>query len=123
MPTDQRFPAGARIKSAARFQEVFQQGRFVADACLVVTSLRRADGEPARLGITIPKRVGNAPRRNRWKRLIREVFRRHRGELPVGWDLVVRPKKGAELPTYAVLTRAFPKLLRRACRNQPEAPA
>jgi ribonuclease P protein component len=53
----------------------------------------RGDGGPARLGITVTRKVGNAVRRNRIKRLVREWFRARRDELGP-CDLVVVAKRG-----------------------------
>lgn len=46
-----------------------------------------------RLGISVHRKAGNAVRRNRIKRLIREVFRLHRTLFPPAADVVltVRP--------------------------------
>ena len=52
--------------------------------------------EWSRIGITASRKVGNAVRRNRWKRRIREIFRRNKRDIPVGYDFVVivkRPRK------------------------------
>ena len=51
-----------------------------------------------RLGVTVSKKVGKAPRRVRWKRLIREVFRRNKDTFSPGYDFVVIVKK-QQLPT------------------------
>lgn len=48
-----------------------------------------------RLGVIASRRIGNAVRRNKAKRLIREIFRLNK-QRPAGWDLVVIPKP--ELP-------------------------
>jgi ribonuclease P protein component len=55
-----------------------------------------------RLGLTVPRRVGSAVRRNRIKRLIREAFRLQQHELPGSYDLVVvvRPHPPAALADY-----------------------
>jgi len=49
----------------------------------------------SRLGVTASRRVGKAVHRNHIKRRIREWFRQHRDELPVGRDIVVIARQGA----------------------------
>ena len=49
----------------------------------------RANGmDHSRLGITTTRKLGNAVTRNRARRLVREAYRTHRQQLPVGLDLV-----------------------------------
>lgn len=91
---DQSFPKSVRLRRQAEFDRVYQANRFAADNVLVIKAARN-DSPFTRLGLSISRKVGNAVVRNRWKRLIREAFRRQRGELPPGLDLVIRPKKGA----------------------------
>ncbi|MGE5839416.1 MAG: ribonuclease P protein component [Deltaproteobacteria bacterium] len=49
-----------------------------------------------RLGITASRKVGGAVARNRLKRLVREVFRLHKGFFPAGCDIVVSARKSPE---------------------------
>lgn len=118
---DARFPASLRIKSQKDFQRVFQEGKVAADGTLVVHAVRIALDQPTtdpqtQLGLSISKRVGSAPVRNRWKRLIREAFRQQKGTLPSGLLIVVRPKKGAE-PDFRLIWRSLPALLKRLERK------
>lgn len=53
-----------------------------------------------RLGVITTKRVGKAVRRNRVKRLLREFFRHHKGNLPPK-DIVIIAKQGAVHLKYA----------------------
>lgn len=44
-----------------------------------------------RLGITVTRKFGNSPERNRFKRVVREAFRLSYSSLFKGFDLNVRP--------------------------------
>jgi ribonuclease P protein component len=55
---------------------------------------QRASG-PSRLGLVVGRRVGDAVRRNRIKRLCRECFRQWRDLVPAGVDLIVIARAGA----------------------------
>lgn len=66
----------------------------VADDILVVYGQGSGRSHP-RLGLSVPKRVGSAVERNRWKRRIREAFRTAQSEFAAGLDLVVVPRGGS----------------------------
>ena len=112
---DQRFPKSARLRNQAEFDRVYGGDAFAADNVLVVKAIRNDRGV-TRLGLAVGRKVGNAVVRNRWKRLIREAFRKQRGELPAGLDLVVRPRKGAACD-YNAIFDAIKKLVARLDRK------
>jgi ribonuclease P protein component len=74
------------------FERAKQSGFRVSSALFIAVVMRRQGGERARLGITVTRKVGNAVRRNRIKRLVREWFRLRSGGLGP-CDVVVIAKR------------------------------
>ncbi len=93
-----RFPPEHRIRRRAHYQTVQQRGFRVQTANF--TWLLMANVEGSRLGITANKRVGNAVRRNRIKRILREVFRRHPDMFPIHCDIVAIPRSQSLVVSY-----------------------
>lgn len=129
---DRRFPRTARLRRPLEFKAVYNGRLSVAAGPLVIYGLRQA--EPAsgsRLGLSVSRRVGNAVVRNRWKRRLRDVFRRLRPQLPAGLDLVVvvrsvgPPRPGAvgvaatERLLLDLVGRLVKKIGRRAAAPKP----
>ena len=112
---DQSFPRTFRLRTSAEFERAFAGNVFAADGVLVISGF--ANGLTcSRLGLSISRKFGNAVVRNRWKRLIREVFRKSLDSLPPGLDFVVRPKRGAE-PNYQAIASSLPALARRLAKR------
>ena len=89
----------------------------LADENLVVNAMARpVRNDESRLGLSIGRVFGNAPRRNRLKRLIREAFRLEQHRIPAGLDLVVRPRKDSD-PTLAMVRQSLCRLAQRLDRQ------
>lgn len=118
---DHRFPKSFRVVKGDDFTSAMRRGGCAADGTLVVFVLPRADASDSatRLGVTIPKKTGNAVVRNQWKRLIRESFRTQRAGIPAGFDIVVRPKKDAVLD-WKEIQRGLPRLAAKAIERLRE---
>jgi ribonuclease P protein component len=115
MSPDESLPRTARIRAQADFERAYAQGNVAMDGQLVVHAIRNQLGW-SRLGVSVSLKVGSAPVRNRWKRVIREAFRRSRAKLPSGLDLVVRPRRGAIAELDGV-QRSLTKLVGRLAKD------
>jgi ribonuclease P protein component len=97
--TEARHAGGARrrptrLSRSAEFDRVYRAGRSVANRYLVLYTFPREGGEPARVGLSVGRKVGGAVQRNQVKRLLREACTMHSKSLPDGHDivLVARPE-------------------------------
>jgi ribonuclease P protein component len=105
---------GHRLKRNRDFRIVFYRGKSVANRFYVLYVSRRVSGEPARVGFSVSKKVGNAVLRNRVKRLLREVMRVRAQTLPDGVDVVIIARKDAAGLGLQQVDRQVQTLLRRA---------
>jgi ribonuclease P protein component len=101
-----------KLKRRAEFLAVAGKGRKAPSPGLVLQVLRRNDTEPARLGFTVTKKVGNAVRRNRTKRRLRAAARAVLAEqaLP-GVDLVLIGRDGTAGRPFEALKTDFRRLI------------
>jgi len=68
----------------------------------------RPNGLPARrISVTVGRRFGNAVRRNRLRRRLREAMRELETELPGGIDVVCTPRSGALAARFADLVASL----------------
>jgi ribonuclease P protein component len=101
-----------RIRKRRHFVAVQTTGKTVHAAYFLAIAVPRAEkAGPARVGITVSKKVGSAVTRNRVKRLVREFARRNQGWLPAGRDVVVVARRGAAgLDGYAEVAEDLERL-------------
>jgi ribonuclease P protein component len=95
------FPRTHRLRSKHDFAKVFDAKVRESRGPLTIYAFPNELNHP-RLGISIGRKVGTAPRRNRIKRLLRESFRLMQHDFPRGYDLViaVRPHAPFILAEY-----------------------
>ena len=101
--TERRFsyPASHRLRGKLAFAAVYDAGVREARGPVTIFALRNDLPHP-RLGLSVSRRVGNAPRRNTIKRKLRETFRLMQHDFPAGYDwvIVVRPHEPLMLADY-----------------------
>ena len=110
MTAGERFRPQDRIRKRSEYKVIYDRGQRIPSTSFVLFVMRNGAGRP-RLGITVTRRVGGAVQRNRAKRLIREIFRRHRLELS-DVDIVVNGRPGLPGAEYRRLESEFLARLR-----------
>jgi ribonuclease P protein component len=116
MPSE-RFSKDHRVRRRGEFQRVFDlslrtKGRYLT--ILVAPN----DIGTARLGIVASRKLGDAVRRNRAKRLIREVFRRSATQ-ERGMDVVVIPRRELFGAAFTDFEADFRNVLKRGAARLP----
>jgi ribonuclease P protein component len=105
-----RFQKNRRLRRRAEFQRVFDGGQRGRGRFLTMVVAERPAGG-ARLGIVASRKLGDSVRRNRAKRLIREIFRQN--NLAGAVDIVVIPRRELFDAAYAHLEEDFRTALAR----------
>jgi ribonuclease P protein component len=95
--------AGSRLRKHADYQRVYANGRKHRSPSMSWFLAPQSEESVPRVGFTVGKVLGEAHERNRIKRRLREVLRRHVSQLPAGCDLILHPHR-------TVLTLEFTKL-------------
>ena len=113
------FPKSVRLLRTTDFRKVYTEGRRSNLDFLVAFAL--ANGKPlSRVGLTVPRALGEAVERNRLKRRLREAARKHLNELGPGWDIVFNPRPAAKTVEFARLEETVQKLFLSCARQASE---
>ena len=82
------FDKSRRLTQPAQFERVYSNGKSMHRGPVRIHALAN-ECRHHRLGLSVPRRAGNAVRRNRFKRLFREAFRHLPQADDCGYDLVI----------------------------------
>jgi ribonuclease P protein component len=108
-----RLRPAQRVRRSADFDVARESGRRFDAGWFLLWARKRDDDRPARLGVAASRAVGGAVVRNRCKRVLRELFRRHQHEIPPGTDLVISARRSLPGIGTEDLDKRFLKTLRR----------
>jgi ribonuclease P protein component len=108
------FSRDRRLTSASEFARVRTEGETARGLLLVLGLLRLDEASPFRAGFVTSKRVGGAVVRNRIRRRMREIVRRHQHEMHAGVWLVLIARPPSAQASYATLEDEYLRLAKRA---------
>ncbi|MCP5465578.1 MAG: ribonuclease P protein component [Thermotogae bacterium] len=95
------FERNERLKLRRDFERLFEKdNRVINDFFVIVYCKNGLDH--SRIGISVKRKFGNSPERNRLKRYLREIYRNNKTLFPVGIDYLFIPRKS--------LSKIFDKL-------------
>lgn len=108
------FGKDKRLLRAAEFARVKTEGTTARGALLVLGVLAVEAGKSARFGVVTSRRVGGAVVRNRVRRRLREIARRHQAEVRPGFWVVMVARPAAAQASYRALEDEWLRLAKRA---------
>lgn len=108
-----------RLRKHADYQRVYKAGRkqFGRQMAYFFTlrdeaAAAHCQTEGPRIGLTVPKALGNAVARNRIKRRLREAVRQALPRLSAPVDVVLHPKRSVLEAEFAAITREVETIFR-----------
>ncbi|MDH4305163.1 MAG: ribonuclease P protein component [Nitrospira sp.] len=107
------------LRSHRDIQAVKQHGQRISTALFNLLAYNM-DDSPSRVGIIVGRRFGNAVRRNRAKRVFRELVRDSYSKLASGRGVLVFPKKDALVLSRKDLVQAWTTSLKRMHLLRPD---
>jgi len=100
------------LKQNHEFRRLYNKGKSAASPFFAVYC--RKTGRPySRLGLTTGVKLGNAVKRNRVRRRMRELYRTNEQKLRPGYDIVIVARSRAIFARYSDLENSFLRLMKK----------
>ena len=120
MKSKQQGQTGIFLRASRDIETVKRHGRRVSTTIFNLLAYKMDDA-PSRVGIVVGRRFGNAVRRNRAKRVFRELVRHLHKDLIPGQAVLVFPKREALLQPFEELKRLWAASLQRIHLLRPRS--
>jgi len=108
------FPKTRRLTHRHEYERVKRYGTTQRGNLLMLSVTALENSGPWRVGFVTSSRIGGAIVRNRVRRRLREIVRRHQYELRHGFWFVIIARKDAATASYGALEDEWLRLARRA---------
>ena len=99
-----------RIKSKIEFEDIIKNGKKKSNSYFVIYNKERKN-EFSRFGISLSKKFGNAVKRNRYKRILREIIRINQKKFKKTQDYIIIMKKTCDGLEYKIIEEKLLSLL------------
>jgi len=108
-----KFTKKERLHLTKDFKKVYELGNTYHSKKLVLFVLPTSNSI-RRIGFVVGKKIGKAVKRNKVKRLLREVYRLNKNSLISGIDLVVVAKKDTAEMSFKDIEKELMRLFKKA---------
>ena len=108
------FPKSRRLTLSAEFEQVRKNGRAQGGRLIVLSIVPANDATPFRAGFITSRALGRAVVRNRVRRRLREIVRKHQREVVNGIWMVIIARASAARASYEQLEAEWLRLAKRA---------
>jgi ribonuclease P protein component len=108
------FPKDRRLTRASEYERVKRDGFMRRGNLLMLNALLVENSGPFRAGFVTSRRIGGAVVRNRVRRRLREIVRRHQHDLREGFWIVLVARRDAAHASYRALEHEWLRLGTRA---------
>ncbi|HET9418340.1 MAG TPA: ribonuclease P protein component [Chthoniobacterales bacterium] len=109
-----KFRKTQRLTRESEFRQVRQRGRIARGNLFTLGLLQNESAAPVRAGIITSRKLGRAVVRNRVRRRLREIIRRHQYEVAAGTWMVIIARPSAARVSYQRLEEEWLRLAKRA---------
>jgi len=107
------FPKSRRLTRASEFEHVKQHGYAERGRLMTLSLLAMKNTGPCRAGFITTRAIGSATIRNRIRRCLREIVRRHQHDLREDFWIVLIAKRDAANASYHALEDEWLRLAKR----------
>lgn len=104
--------AAVTLKKNHEFRRLYRKGASAVAGSMVLYCRKNRLGHN-RLGVTVSVKLGNAVKRNRARRRLREVYRLNSPRLAQGWDLILVARGRTLTASWKELNDSFLRLGRK----------
>jgi ribonuclease P protein component len=108
------FPKARRLRDSSEYERLRREGITRRGKLLMLNVMPVENSCPWRAGFITSRRLGVAVVRNRVRRRLREIVRRHQHELRKGVWFVIVARHEAGIASYGALEDEWLRLARRA---------